>query len=76
VIPITVDLDDESLIAPQEVDRKGAKANVGLGLGQPGLSDQGQEATLSLRAGELRPAILLEQSPKCVCAAARRITGK
>ena len=47
-----VELDREPPLSPQEIDLVGAKRGVELGLRQPSLADEGEEALLELRAGE------------------------
>jgi hypothetical protein len=41
-----VDLDDESVLGPQEVDLVGADTRVGPRRGQPGGADQGEQLPL------------------------------
>jgi len=51
-----IDLDDEAVVAPQEVDFVTFDADVRLGLWQAGFADQVEGDALEVGAGEVRPA--------------------
>ncbi len=48
---VAVDLDDEALVGPAEVDHVAVDGDVALGLGEAFVSDEGQEAVLELGLG-------------------------
>jgi hypothetical protein len=60
VEPKSVDLDDEPLVAPHEVDLVAADADVDLGRRELRSPDQGEEALLGLRAGQCGGAVVEE----------------
>jgi len=51
---VAVDLDDEPLVAPEEVDLPSPDPDVHLGLWQVGRSDQLEEPSLGVRSRQLR----------------------
>ena len=52
VVDEAVDLDDQPLLAPQQIDLDAVHDHVRVGSRQPCLADQRQQPALGLRAGE------------------------